>query len=69
MNWSKVGILSPKEEPRDHYVGELDHCAICDRTLYVDDVREDITHVHGLGRVCVSCYLAEIESQDLQEAI
>lgn len=40
---------------------EVDCCAICENTLYINDPSVNWHFVDGLGRVCIGCYLIEVE--------
>lgn len=68
MNWLNIGILSQTEPSEPRYRGERDHCACCNANIFVDDIHSDHRRIKGLGRVCVTCFLKEVESQDLEVA-
>lgn len=49
------------------YRGEIDRCAICDVLLEIDDINLRYRTVDGLGRVCLNCYLSDIEKRPIFE--
>lgn len=53
------------DPPNNDYKGILGECAICGCVLELENIHEDNKYIHGLGDLCLNCYLKEVELESV----